>query len=78
MTDAPSNLNGTLSRNNGETRRSTLMEALMEGGTALMERILVSMKRIVVLLSVGFVAVVLLAITVAPVLAVLDGLLGGH
>ncbi len=74
MTDAPSNLNDTLSRNNGETRRSTLME----GGTALMERILVSMKRIVVLLSVGFVAVVLLAITVAPVLAVLNGLLGGH
>ena len=74
MTAAPSNLNDTLSRNNGETRRSTLMG----GGTALMERILVSMKRIVVLLSVGFVAVVLLAITVAPVLAVLDGLLGGH
>ncbi len=74
MTDAPSNLNDSLSRNNGETRRSTLME----GGTALMERILVSMKRIVVLLSVGFVAVVLLAITVAPVLAVLNGLLGGH
>ena len=75
MTDAPSNLNDTLSRNNGET---LVDPSLMEGGTVLMERILVSMKRIVVLLSVGFVAVVLLAITVAPVLAVLDGLLGGH